>query len=145
MFWYSVFYEEYENEKKKGQKIWPSPTGIWTPDFWPNSRPKFEFWGRLVLSSSWFLDFLDFNGYKIFWNSSYGTSNPHSPINHPHKPHKHHSHKPHHHEPKPQYHEPNYQSIPQYHEPGYHSESQHHTHHNTVNFFVLHFLFSFKR
>ena len=41
------FYGEYENEKKTGQKIWPSPMGIWTPDFWTSSRPQFEFWGRL--------------------------------------------------------------------------------------------------
>ena len=52
-------------KRKRNKKIWPSPTGIWTPDFWildfwANSRPKFEFWGKLVLSSSWFLDFLDF-------------------------------------------------------------------------------------
>ena len=26
----SVFYGEYENEETKGQKIWPSPTGLWT-------------------------------------------------------------------------------------------------------------------
>ena len=31
---YSVFYEEYENEKKTGQKILPSQMGNWTPDFW---------------------------------------------------------------------------------------------------------------
>ena len=44
---YSVFYGEYENEKKTGQKIWPSPMEIWTPDFWTNSHSQFEFWGRL--------------------------------------------------------------------------------------------------
>ena len=27
------FYGESENEKKKGQKNWPSGAGIWTPDF----------------------------------------------------------------------------------------------------------------
>ena len=47
--------------KEKGtKKNWPSPTGIWTPDFWTNSCPKFEFLWRLDPSSSWFLELLDF-------------------------------------------------------------------------------------
>ena len=43
---YSVFYGEYENEKKMVQKNLTFPMGIWTPDFWTSSRPQFEFWGR---------------------------------------------------------------------------------------------------
>ena len=58
---YSVFYGEYENEKKTGQKKWPSPTWIWTTDFWTSSCPKLEFWARLDQKSSRFLKNLDFN------------------------------------------------------------------------------------
>ena len=47
-------------KRKRGKKIWPSLTGIWTPDFSTNSRPKFEIWGRLDLSSPGFLELLDF-------------------------------------------------------------------------------------
>ena len=39
------------------KKIWPSPTGIWTPDFWTSSCPQFEFWGRLELTVIKYLDF----------------------------------------------------------------------------------------
>ena len=42
----SAFYGEYENEKKTGQKMWPSPTEIGTPDFWTNSRPNLIFEGE---------------------------------------------------------------------------------------------------
>ena len=47
-------------KRKRNKKNWPSPTGIWTPDFWTNSRPKFEFLWRLDPSSSGFLELLDF-------------------------------------------------------------------------------------
>ena len=47
-------------KRKKNKIFWPSGVGIWTPDFWTNSRPKFEFWGRLDLSSPGFLELLDF-------------------------------------------------------------------------------------
>ena len=46
-------------KRKRDKKNWPSPTGIWTPDFWTNSRPKFEFLWRLDPSSSGFLELLD--------------------------------------------------------------------------------------
>ena len=67
-------------KRKWDKKIWPSPTGIWTPDFWANSCPKFEFWGRLVLSSSCFLDILDFK--QTFCNYIITTLNPffHVPV-----------------------------------------------------------------
>ena len=48
-------------KRKKNKIFWPSGAGIWTPDFWTNSLPKFEFWGRLDLSSPGFLELLDFN------------------------------------------------------------------------------------
>ena len=47
-------------KRKKEQKNWPFPAGIWTPDFWTNSRPKFKFLWRLDPSSSGFLELLDF-------------------------------------------------------------------------------------
>ena len=31
-----------KRKRKRDKKIWPSPTGIWTPDFWTSSRPQFE-------------------------------------------------------------------------------------------------------
>jgi hypothetical protein len=40
---YSVFYGEYENEKKTGQKHLTFPDKDLNPDFWTSSRPKFEF------------------------------------------------------------------------------------------------------
>ena len=52
-------------KRKRDKKNWPSPTGIWTPDFWTNSRPKFEFWGRSDQSSSRFLEFLNFTIYEM--------------------------------------------------------------------------------
>ena len=55
------FMENLKMKRKRGKKIWPSLTGIWTPDFSTNSRPKFEIWGRLDLSSPGFLELLDFN------------------------------------------------------------------------------------
>ena len=57
------FMENLKMKRKRGKKIWPSLTGIWTPDFSTNSRPKFEIWGRLDLSSPGFLELLDFTGY----------------------------------------------------------------------------------
>ena len=54
------FMENLKMKRKRGKKIWPSLTGIWTPDFSTNSRPKFEIWGRLDLSSPGFLELLDF-------------------------------------------------------------------------------------
>ena len=42
-------------------KVWGSNI----PDFWTNSRPKFEFWGRLDQLSSRFLEFLDFSKKKL--------------------------------------------------------------------------------
>ena len=47
-------------KRKKNKIFWPSGAGIWTPDFWTNSSPKFEFWGRLDLLSPGFLELLDF-------------------------------------------------------------------------------------
>ena len=47
-------------KRKRDKKIWPSPTGIWIPDFWTNLRPRFKFWGRLDQSSLRKLKFLDF-------------------------------------------------------------------------------------
>ena len=47
-------------KRKKNKIFWPSGAGIWTPDLWTNSRPKFGFWGRLDLSSPGFLELLDF-------------------------------------------------------------------------------------
>ena len=57
------FMENLKMKRKRGKKIWPSLTGIWTPDFSTNSRPKFEIWGRLDLSSPGFLELLDFTAY----------------------------------------------------------------------------------
>ena len=47
-------------KRKRNKKIWPSPKGIWTPDFWTSSRSQFEFWWRLDQQSSWFLKNLNF-------------------------------------------------------------------------------------
>ena len=61
-------------KRKRGKKIWPSLTGIWTPDLSTNSRPKFEIWERLDLSSPGFLELLDFTltavyqGTSLLWN-----------------------------------------------------------------------------
>ena len=54
------FMENLKMKRKRGKKIWPSLTGIWTPDFSTNFRLKFEIWGRLDLSSPGFLELLDF-------------------------------------------------------------------------------------
>ena len=51
-------------KRKKDKKIWPSLTGIWTPDFWTNSRQKFEFWGRWDQWSSGFLELLYFTYHR---------------------------------------------------------------------------------
>ena len=51
--------ENMKMKRKHDKKIWPSPTGTWTPDFWTSSRPRFGFWGRLDQSSSRFLKNLD--------------------------------------------------------------------------------------
>ena len=50
-------------KRKRNKKNWPSPTGIWTPDFWTNFRPKFEFLWRVDPSSSGFLELLDFTSW----------------------------------------------------------------------------------
>ena len=43
-----TFMENMKMKRKKDKKIEPSPTGIWTLDFWANSQPWFEFWGNLI-------------------------------------------------------------------------------------------------
>ena len=44
---YLVFYGEYENEKKTGQKKLTFPVGIWSSNFWTCFCSQFEFWGTL--------------------------------------------------------------------------------------------------
>ena len=53
------------NKKRKWQNIWPSSTGIWTPDFWTKpSHTRFEFWKRLDQYSWRFFKNLDFKQYQ---------------------------------------------------------------------------------
>ena len=60
-------------KRKQDNKIWPSHTGIWIPNFWSSSRPKFKFGGRLDRFRSQFLknlDFIDFFFLSVFsWRS----------------------------------------------------------------------------
>ena len=56
-------------KRKQDNKIWPSHTGIWIPNFWSSSRPKFKFGGRLDQLRSQFLknlDFIDFFSFSFF-------------------------------------------------------------------------------